>query len=68
MTFKKATTTKFGAHAYQNEIVTLFHITWLNHARVMRAAAPKLALIFDMTARVLINEKGHVTTFAKPNL
>ena len=37
--------TGVGGNAYQNERVPLLHFTWSNHAKVIKATAPKLALM-----------------------
>ena len=43
--FKKATIIKIGKSAYQNERVP--YAMWPNHAKVIKATAPKLALMKD---------------------
>ena len=44
-TSKKAITTKLGSIIYKNERVAYFHMTWVNHAIVIKATAAKVALM-----------------------
>ena len=44
-TSKKTITTKLGSITYKNERVAYLHMTWVNHAKVIKATAPKVALI-----------------------
>ena len=47
VTFKKAKTTKLGGITYQNERTPFLHVTWPYRDKVIKAAAPKLALMKD---------------------
>ena len=42
-----STTSKktIGGNTYKNEMVTYLHMTWPNHAKLIKAAAPKIALM-----------------------
>ena len=44
-TSKKAITTKLGGNTYKNEILAYLHMTWPNHAKVIKATAPKVVLM-----------------------
>ena len=44
-TSKKTAATKLGGNIYKNERVAYLHMTWFNHAKVIKAIAPKVALI-----------------------
>ena len=44
-TSKKTITTKLGGSTYKNEMVAYLHMTWPNHAKVIKATAPKVALM-----------------------
>ena len=48
-TSKKTITTKLGGNTYKNETVAYFHMTWVNHANVIKATAPKVALMKEAT-------------------
>ena len=43
-TSKKTITTKLGWNTYKNERVAYLHMTWVDHAKVIKATAPKVAL------------------------
>ena len=45
LTSKKTITTKLGGNTYKNERVVYLHITWANHSKVIKATAPKVALM-----------------------
>ena len=45
VTSKKTITTKFGWNIYKSEMVAFLHMTWPNQAKVVKATAPKIALI-----------------------
>ena len=47
VTFKKAKTTKLGGMTYQNERTPFLHVTWPYRDKVIKATAPKLALMKD---------------------
>ena len=44
-TSKKTITTKLGGNTYKNERVAYLHMTWVNHAKVIKATAPIVALM-----------------------
>ena len=44
-TSKKTINTKLGSITYKNERVAYLHMTWVNHAKVIKATAPKVALM-----------------------
>ena len=44
-TFQKTITTKLGGNTYKNERVAYLHITWVNHGKVIKGAAAKVALM-----------------------
>ena len=44
-TSKKAITTRLGGNTYKNERVAYLHMTWVNHTKVIKATAPKVALM-----------------------
>ena len=44
-TSKKTITTKLGGNTYKYESVAYIHMTWVNHTNVIKATAPKVALM-----------------------
>ena len=44
-TSKKTITTKLGGNTYKNGRVAYIHMTRVNHTQVIKAAAPKVALM-----------------------
>ena len=44
-TSKKTITTKLGGNTYKNERVAYLHMALVNHAKVIKATAPKVALL-----------------------
>ena len=44
-TSKKTITTKLGGNTYKNERVEYLHMTWVNHAKAIKAKTPKIALM-----------------------
>ena len=44
-TSKKTISTKLGGHTYKNERVAYLHMAPVNHVKVIKATAPKVALI-----------------------
>ena len=43
--FKKTITTKLGGNTYKNERVAYLHMNSVNHAKVIKDTAPKVALM-----------------------
>ena len=43
--FIKTPKKTIGGNTYNNEMVAYLHMTWLNHAKLIKAAAPKTALM-----------------------
>ena len=44
-TSKKTITTKLDGNTYKSKWVAYLHITWIDHAKVIKATAPKVALM-----------------------
>ena len=42
---KETITTKLGGNTYKNERVEYLHMTWVNHAKAIKAKTPKIALM-----------------------
>ena len=51
VTSKKTITTKLGGNTYQNEMVAYIYMTWPNHAKVIKATVPKVALFKRYTVQ-----------------
>ena len=45
ITSKKSVTTKPGGNTYKNAMLAYLYMTWPNHAKLVKATAPKVALI-----------------------
>ena len=43
--FTKTITTNSGGNTHQNEMVVYLHVTWSNHAKVIKALTPNIALM-----------------------
>ena len=72
-TSKKTITTKRGANTYKNERVAYPHMAWVNHAKVIKDTALKVALMKDTNLNrqrdfwfydILTNEKS-ISNFYK---
>ena len=44
-TSKKSIINKLGSITYKSENIAYLHMTWVNHAKVIKATAPKVALM-----------------------
>ena len=73
-TFKKAKTTKHDGNTWLGWKVLFRHVTWPNHAKVIKATTPEPKSIksahphrsCDLSSDdIMINEKRHITNFAK---
>ena len=50
-TSKKTITSKLGGNTYKNERVAYLHMTWIDHAKVIKATVPKVALVKGITSQ-----------------
>ena len=72
-TSTKTITSNVRGNSYKNKVVAYLHVTWPNHAKVIKATAPKVALMkgtplnrpCDLIMWYLDKWKEHVATFTK---
>ena len=65
-TSTKTITTNIDGNTYQNEMVAYLHVTWPNHAKVIKTAVPKAAsqqATWSLITWYPDNWKEHVVTF-----